>query len=86
MKMRFVFDDETNELFNDGLEEELEEQSFYSRFQDDYSLEMDFYLPFDIDNRTWKSYVEDINGGDNFADYCEYIFKILEEEEYFDNW
>ncbi len=36
------------------------------------------------DNRTWKSYVCDIYGGDNFADYCKDFFKMLEEEEYWD--
>lgn len=44
--------------------------------------EIDFYPP--TDNRVWQSYVEDIDGGDNFADYCEYIFEILEEENYYD--
>ena len=37
------------------------------------------------DNRVWESYVEDIDGGDNFADYCQYIFNALDEMEYFDN-
>lgn len=32
----------------------------------------------------WKSYVEDIDGGDNFIDYCEYFFGILEEEGYYE--
>lgn len=50
---------------------------------DDELSEQSFYPP--IDNRMWQSYIEDIDGGDNFADYCEYIFEILEEEEYFDN-
>lgn len=45
--------------------------------------EIDFYPP--SDNRVWKSYVEDIEGGDNFVDYCEYIFDILDEEEYFES-
>lgn len=44
--------------------------------------EMDFYPP--SDNRTLKSNVKDIVGGDNFADYCEYIFSLLEEEEYYE--
>jgi hypothetical protein len=43
--------------------------------------EQDFYPP--EDNRNLKSYVNDIYGGDNFADYCEYIFDVLEEEEYY---
>lgn len=45
--------------------------------------EQDFYPP--ADDRVWKSNVSDIEGGDNFADYCEYIFKILDEEEYFED-
>lgn len=47
-----------------------------------YLTEEDFYPP--SDNRTFKSNVRDIYGGDNFADYCEYIFEYLEEEEYYD--
>lgn len=38
-----------------------------------------------VDNRVLKSYVEDIDGGDNFADYCEYIFNLYEEEDYYEN-
>ena len=48
----------------------------------DYLTEEDFYPP--SDNRCLESCVEDICGGDNFADYCEYIFELLEEEEYYD--
>jgi hypothetical protein len=53
---------------------------------DEYVFDNDLY-EFEqcTDNRTWKSNVYDINGGDNFADYCEYIFDILEEEEYFED-
>ena len=47
-----------------------------------YLTEADFYPP--SDNRILKSNVEDIVGGDNFADYCKYIFDIIEEEEYYD--
>ena len=51
---------------------------------DDYCLtEQDFYPP--SDNRTWKSNIEDIDGGDNFADYCDELFEMLDEEEYYDN-
>lgn len=84
MKKGFAFNDE---LLDDELEEinddELDEQSLYS--DRDYSCldESDFYPP--SDNRVWRSNVEDIEGGDNFADYCRYIFKTLEEEEYYDN-
>lgn len=42
--------------------------------------EQDFF----IDDRTWTSNVRDIVGGDNFADFCEEFFKLLDEEEYFE--
>lgn len=44
--------------------------------------EQDFY--FCSDNRVLESYVEDIEGGDNFADYCEDFFELLEEEGYYE--
>lgn len=44
--------------------------------------EQDFYTS--SDNRTWKSYIEDIDGGDNFTDYCKYIFDLLKDEGYYD--
>jgi hypothetical protein len=49
---------------------------------DDCLTEESFYPP--SDNRYWESYVEDIDDGDNFADYCEYIFELLEEEGYYE--
>ena len=56
----------------------------YMFINDDSCLtESDFYPP--SDNRVWKSNVANISGGDNFADYCQYIFNVLEEEEYYDN-
>ena len=59
--------------FSDLLQEETYE----------YLTEESFYPP--SDNRVWQSYVEDIEGGDNFADYCEYIFNLLEEEEHYES-
>lgn len=56
--------------YNDYLDDYLTEQDFL--FEDCYPIK---------DNRFWKSNVKDINGGDNFADYCKYIFKLYEEEE-----
>lgn len=44
--------------------------------------EQDFYTTSDY--RYLESYIEDIDGGDNFADYCEYIFELLEEEGYYE--
>ena len=58
---------------------------FSDILDDQYTFELkeqDFY--FQTDNRVLESYVEDIDGGDNFADYCKYIFGVLAEEEYFD--
>ena len=37
------------------------------------------------DDRVWTSNVEDIDDGDNFADYCKEFFRMLDEEEYYDN-
>lgn len=56
----------------------------YIRLKDNnfYLTEVDFYPPYD--DRVFESYVEDIDNGDNFADYCEYIFKLYEEEGYYD--
>lgn len=48
----------------------------------DYLTEESFYPP--SDNRVWKSHIEDIDGGDTFADYCEYIFDFLEENGYYE--
>lgn len=45
--------------------------------------EEDFCPP--SDDRIWTSNVEDINDGDNFADYCEEFFEMLDEEEYYDD-
>lgn len=53
-----------------------------NRQYDYYLTEIDFYPPYD--NRILKSYVEDIDGGDNFADYCRDFFELLDEEEYYD--
>ena len=38
-----------------------------------------------FDDRTWKSNVYDIVGGDNFADFCEHYFEMLDEEEYWES-
>lgn len=76
-------------LFNDELlEEEFDDEEFdeqVSCLEDiDFCLtEEDFYPP--CDNRTWTSGVEDINGGDNFIDYCVEFYEMLDEEDYYDN-
>jgi len=47
-----------------------------------HMIEESFYPPYD--DRHLESNVEDIKDGDNFADYCKYIFKLLEEEGYYE--
>lgn len=49
----------------------------------DILTEEDFYPP--SDDRVWTSNVYDIYGGDNFADYTEYIFDLYESEGYYEN-
>lgn len=80
MRNDCVFD---NELFDEEFNEEFDEQD--SCLEDiDYCLtESDFYPP--SDNRVWKSRIKDIDGGDNFADYCIEFFEMLDEEEYYDS-
>jgi len=82
MNKEFLF---SNTLFDKELDEKFDEQTPYHKDKDIdlYLTESDFYPP--CDNRMWKSNVADINGGDNFADYCEYFFRMLEKEEYYDN-
>ena len=61
------------------------EDEFYKIDDNTYHNDRDnFYLPLE-DNRVWTSNIEDINGGDNFADFCEDYFKLLEEEDYFED-
>lgn len=61
----------------------LNQQSINLIYDEFYSTESDNqFLP---DDRTWTSNVEDVAGGDNFADYCEYFFNLLDEEEYFES-
>lgn len=56
----------------------ITDEQYYNRCL----TEADFYPP--SDNRCLKSNVKNIAGGDNFADYCEYIFDLLEEEGYYE--
>ncbi|MGN1342043.1 MAG: hypothetical protein ACI4VL_02285 [Bacilli bacterium] len=45
--------------------------------------EEDFYPP--TDNRTFHSLVYDVNGGDNFVEYIEYIFDIYDNEDMYED-
>lgn len=69
------FEDEQNFNYPTSNKYHLPDNKFYLK-------EADFY--FSSDDRAWKSYIEDIDGGDNFVDYCGYIFELLEEEGYYD--
>lgn len=67
----------------------LGEQDFYwsdeltSTYDNAYLTEEDFYPS--IDNRVWKSNVDDIDEEDNFTNYCSYIFELLDEYDYFES-
>lgn len=84
MDSEFAFD---NKLFDkeyiEKLIKELKRQGYDKEDVEFYLTDIDFYPP--SDNRVWTSNIEDIEDGDNFADYCEYIFKLYEDEEYYDN-
>ena len=45
--------------------------------------EKDFYPP--SDNRVLESYIEDVEDGDNFYEYAEYIYDLYESEDYYEN-
>ena len=75
MDREFIFD-------NKPLDEEVEELDEQNLETESCLTEADFYPP--SDDRVWTSNVEDVEGGDNFADYCEYIFELYEEEGYFE--
>lgn len=55
---------------------------------DDYTLDQcsdDRSWELSSDDRTWMSNVYDINGGDNFADFCEEFFEMLDENNYWES-
>ncbi len=72
----------SNTLFKDIYGEEHYKYIIERQRKRNCLTEQDFYPP--EDNRVLESYVQDIYGGDNFSDYCSYIFDVLDEEEYYD--
>ena len=81
MSNKYNFDNMLNEQYNSYSIY----TNNYQNDKDNYDFcltEMDFYPP--SDNRVFESYIEDIEDGDNFTDYCKYIFKLYEEEGYYD--
>lgn len=81
VKKKLLFND--NPLYNGWDNGALNEQNFYTDDNRYYLTEEDFCSM--SDDRLWTSNVEDIDGGDNFADYCQEFFRMLDEEEYYDN-
>ena len=73
------FSSKSIEELNDKLNEKID----YLINNNFCLTESDFYPP--SDNRNWLSNIIDIDGGDNFADYCEHFFEMLDQEEYFEN-
>ena len=71
-------------IYNDLIKEaqRIQDIRVQSYSFGDVLNETDFYPP--PDNRVWETYIEDIEDGDNFVDYCKYFFSICDEEEYFD--
>lgn len=67
----------------------LDKRNLYSIYDDFYSINNintdDSFDEKTSDSRVWKSNIEDIDGGDNFADYCKEFFQLLDEEGYYDN-
>lgn len=59
----------------------------FDEFDYEYEIERQIFREenFAIDNRTWKSSILDIYGGDNFAEFCEEFFEVLDEEEYWES-
>lgn len=72
-----------NKLYNVESNTELDKKIAYLMDNDFCLTESDFYPP--SDNRVWTTNVVDIDGGDNFANYCADFFGILDQEEYFEN-
>lgn len=58
--------------------------SYYDEFECEemecFYEERDFYSSEEIDDRLYQSGVEDIEGGDNFADYAKYFFNTYGED------
>ena len=80
MNKKLEFDNMSDDMLGEQ-EFHLEDEDHLTDCYQTETYNVDCLL---FDDRTWKSNIEDIDGGDNFADYCEYFFELLEEEEYFD--
>lgn len=79
MNVKIMFSDKLNrkDYYPYPIDEKQNKNSIDNSLSED-----DFYKA--DDDRCWESYVDDIDGGDNFADYCESFFEMLDEEGYWD--
>ena len=80
MNKNFLFCDKS---YGDKFKEDLYEQCSYLDNINFCLTEIGFCSS--SDNRVWTSNIDDIDGGDNFADYCKEFFNLLNEEDYYDN-
>ena len=71
-----------DDIFAEQHYNHLTRSNFLFRKSDICWTEEDFY-PLS-DDRVLTSYIEDIDDGDNYADYCKYIFDLYEAEGYYD--
>ena len=64
----------------------LDDEDYKDYLDDDYldCESRDYYSPEEIDGRLFQSGIEDIDYGDNFADYARYFFNTY-GEDLFDN-
>ena len=46
---------------------------------------LEYYIYPIYDDRCWKSNIYNVYGGDNFADFCEEFFELLDEEDYWED-
>ena len=85
MNYKLTLDDilKNQDLYLNDTDFCFKDRYFYQKNNNSCLEEKDFYPP--SDDRVLESYVEDIEGGDNFADYCKEIFKLYEEEEYYED-
>ena len=82
MKMSRTINRNEENSYNEIMDKELYD---YLLNDDEFFLSEDEQeLEIFEDNLYWKSVVEDIDGGDNFIDYCEWFFEMLEEEGYYE--
>lgn len=69
---------ENGELTDTAVEQAQEIARYYDKINGYVLSEKDFYPP--EDKRVFRSGVNDIPNGDNFDDYCEYLYETYGED------